>query len=77
MARVTVRLTGWPAKTLGPRLEVDAETIEELLERLIAAGIAREHVRYLLAVRKGAPAAPQERLDDGETVTVFPLMSGG
>lgn len=77
MARVTVRLTGWAAKTLGPRLETDADTIEELLERLVEAGIAREHLRHLVAVRKGAPAAPQERLDDGETVTVFPLMSGG
>jgi len=75
MAEVKVLLFGWVGREIGEELVVDAESIDDVKQALVKAGLTEDDLKALLIVpRKGKSDGS---LSDGDEVLVFPIVGGG
>ena len=75
MAKVRVLLFGWVERQIGEQLVVDAESIDDVKQALVKAGLTEDDLKALLVVtRKGKSDGS---LSDCDEVLVFPVVGGG
>ena len=75
MAKVKVLLFGWVEREIGEELVVDAESVDDVKQALVKAGLTEDDLKALLVVpRKGGK---ESSLSEGDEVLVFPIVGGG
>ncbi|GEM_PF-5028119 len=75
MPKVKVLLFGWVEREIGEELVVDAESVDDVKQALVKAGLTEDDLKALLVVpRKGGK---ESSLSEGDEVLVFPIVGGG